>query len=291
MAQSDEIRHVEATFRPRTAWPTVCLAIFGLAVWTSSWYLVIVEHWKPSVTLLQSVIAVYLCFTPLHDSVHRSVSQEHRMLNELVGWCCSIPFMVVPFPIFRLLHLRHHKYTNDPALDPDHLPDVSPLLIPIQIILTVFQWLVHLRENAGSLKHEEIVHSCLHMVSIVLAIIVGIRLGHLQAILLCGVVPFLLATIFLGFCFSYLPHRPHTATRRANLYACTSTLDGFIDVYDGDSSFLLTVLLLGQNFHSIHHIFPTLPFYTYASVWRKHKAAFLKKGVPLASFLQFPRAK
>jgi len=31
---------------------------------------------------------------------------------------------------------------------------------------------------------------------------------------------------------------------------------------------LLTPVLLYQNYHLVHHLYPTVPFYRYISIWR-----------------------
>ena len=53
-------------------------------------------------------------------------------------------------------------------------------------------------------------------------------------------------------------------TAAQNKYQATSNRKGF--------EWLLTPLLLSQNYHLVHHLYPTVPFYRYLRVWRAREA-------------------
>ena len=46
----------------------------------------------------------------------------------------------------------------------------------------------------------------------------------------------------------------------------------------------LTVPLLYQNYHNIHHLYPTIPFYKYPVMWRNHRKILLELGTPVGSW-------
>jgi fatty acid desaturase len=46
---------------------------------------------------------------------------------------------------------------------------------------------------------------------------------------------------------------------------------------------LLTPLLLAQNYHLVHHLHPAIPFYRCARVWRHNEQAYLQRNVPIAT--------
>ena len=62
------------------------------------------------------------------------------------------------------------------------------------------------------------------------------------------------AVAFLGFAFDYLPHRPQDSTER------------YLDTRAYPSP-VLNVVLLGQNYHLVHHAWVTVP-------WFRYRAAF-----------------
>ena len=46
---------------------------------------------------------------------------------------------------------------------------------------------------------------------------------------------------------------------------------------------MLSVPLLYQNLHLIHHLYPAVPFYRYGQIWRAQRQALLDKGVQVRS--------
>lgn len=274
-------------FRPSIAWPTVLLALGSFILWAFSVYAGMLLEWPASATVPLSFLAVYVIFTPFHDAVHFAVSKDFRWLNEAVGWMSSIPFLIVPFPAFRFLHLRHHKYTNDPELDPDHIDEhLSFWYVPV----AMYQWYRCLREHGHLMPHADIVHSWLILGCNLAALSVCYRAVGGWLVWQCFVLPVIVALGLLGFFFAFLPHRPPASKRAQGVaHGSTHTLDGLLHVTNGDSSFVLTCLLLGQNLHSVHHLYPTIPFYTYARAWREQKDQLLAAGVKVQSLIQSPR--
>lgn len=272
--------------RPGTSWPTVCLAGASLALWATAAWLAAARAWPWPATLPLSALAAYAAFTPMHDAAHGSVSRERRWLNEAVGWSCSSVFLVVPHGLFRFLHLRHHKHTNDPELDPDYIHCTRPALAIFQVWGVLLGWSVHLWRHCGSWPAAARMQSVV-AVSVNLSLASAMwRCGLGQLFVQCWLAPALLAVSILFFVLSYVPHHPHEVTRAENLYGCTSTVGGLLSPGSGGSTRALTWLMLGQNYHSIHHLYPTLPFYMYAQVWRRHQDAFISAGVPVVALLR-----
>ena len=92
--------------------------------------------------------------------------------------------------------------------------------------------------------------------------------GYLKGILLFGILQNRLAILFLAYTFDYLPHKPPRITSNEDPYLATKVRPVGI----------LTPLLLYQNYHLIHHLFPAVPFYRYADVWKDRKESFIDKG-------------
>ena len=82
------------------------------------------------------------------------------------------------------------------------------------------------------------------------------------------------ALLFLAFTFDYLPHRPHTSTRAQNPIKATSVTSLLSDT----DAWLLTLPLLHQNYHNIHHIWPYIPFYRYSRAWQALSPALMDMG-------------
>jgi fatty acid desaturase len=89
--------------------------------------------------------------------------------------------------------------------------------------------------------------------------------------------------MFLAFSFDYLPHRPHTATRSRNPIKATSVTS----LLTRTDAWLLSLPLLYQNYHNIHHIWPYLPFYKYSQAWAAMSTSLLELGTEVAPILSF----
>ncbi len=69
----------------------------------------------------------------------------------------------------------------------------------------------------------------------------------------------------LGFFFDYLPHRPHQERDRWKNAR----------VYPGK---VLNILIMGQNYHLIHHLWPSIPWYNYQNAYYATKPLLDAKG-------------
>jgi beta-carotene hydroxylase len=90
----------------------------------------------------------------------------------------------------------------------------------------------------------------------------------------CWFVPGRLSLAFLAFSFDYLPHRPHSTTRAHNPIKATCVTS----LCTRSDAWLLTLPLLHQNYHNVHHIFPYIPFYLYSKAWAALSPVLLDMG-------------
>jgi len=83
----------------------------------------------------------------------------------------------------------------------------------------------------------------------------------------------LIGAIIVLYLFAYVVHRPHEKVGR---YLDTSTI-----LLPRPLHALITWLWLFQNYHSIHHLFPRVPFYKYAQLYGELEEIMLAKGAPI----------
>eukprot|EP00931_Biecheleriopsis_adriatica_P047818 TRINITY_DN275_c0_g1_i1.p1 TRINITY_DN275_c0_g1~~TRINITY_DN275_c0_g1_i1.p1 ORF type:complete len:331 (-),score=41.73 TRINITY_DN275_c0_g1_i1:75-1022(-) len=274
--------------QPTIAWPTVLLAIVSIALWLGSAWAGIVLSAPLWITFPLSTLSIYMAFTPMHDATHSSVARHpYRWVNESVGWLCSVPFFAAPHSIFRWLHLRHHKYTNDPDLDPDyvipHEGCLVLLLLPVDMVSMICKWVSMIRKYGDSIDAPARSSAAVYFAVEVAFAAFAIRYGYGACLMWYWFLPTISALVFLAYVFDHVPHWPRTTTASESVYGSTGTLDGFFSSGSGKSWWVFTWVTLGQNYHSIHHIFPTLPWYAYEKVWQAHREAFLRAGVPLTT--------
>lgn len=82
--------------------------------------------------------------------------------------------------------------------------------------------------------------------------------------------------------FDYIPHRPHKISGKENPYLATHITKGPFGVKD------LDIILLFQNYHLIHHLWPSLPFYKMGRVFHKHERELKDRGARVLPFFMYP---
>jgi fatty acid desaturase len=212
--------------------------------------------------------SLYLSFTPMHDSAHRSVSRR-RWVNSVVGWVCGF-LMCAPFVAFRYAHLRHHHHTNEEGRDPDQWSGQGPWWqLPLRWMTQDLHYYGVYLAVWDKRPVRERLEAALTL-GLVLATLLGlVALGYGVEVVLFWLLPTRLAVMALAFLFDYVPHRPHQVPARQDAYKATRNL----------GRLWLTPVLLYQNYHLSHHLYPGVPFYRYKKAWfARHRSLNPDRG-------------
>ena len=254
------------TQRPKIAWPTVVLLLASFALLGLSTFAYIKGELSLFWAILINALAAYLSFTPAHEASHHSVSR-HRQLNDWVGRLATLPQSPVPFfRTFRYIHMQHHRFTNDAEKDPDLYVATGPRwLLPVKwttLDLNYLYW--YLRPSVFSQRpkseRRELYLALLFGASVIAGVTYA---GWLEYYVLLFLIPTRITAVFLAIVFDFLPHYPHQARGADKPFQSTSNRVGL--------ECLLTPVLLFQNYHLVHHLYPTVPFYRYLKIWRAKK--------------------
>lgn len=255
------------------AWKTALLFLVSLSVLVFSTYAASVEVLPYWATILINTIAIYLLFTPAHEAVHGNIrGRYHNLiwLEKLIGGISSFSF-TAPYPVFKHVHLTHHKHTNDPIEDPDYfVKGENIFIVLLKCSGIVFSYHFHYWRHAKTFfktaagRKDFLISNLLFGVLWIFVISWGMQSGW-QAPVLLWILPTWLATTFLALVFDWLPHHPHAVQKRY--------LDTRIILFPG-----LTTFLLSQNMHLIHHLYPSVPFYNYGKVFKNVREDLEEKG-------------
>ncbi|MEM8608830.1 MAG: fatty acid desaturase [Myxococcota bacterium] len=244
--------------------PTVWLfflSIGGLAFGTAGYLL---GRLPAAATLAINAIAIYLVFTVMHDSMHRT-AHTSRFVNDLLGRLSAVP-LTVTMPLFRAVHYEHHSHTNDPARDPDLVVSRQPRwALPFWCLAVIFEYRRHYFGRRLWRDRADLVEALLMEAVLLGVIVAAIATGTFTTIAVVWLGPAVIAVTVLALCFDFLPHYPYGSQER---YLDTR-------IYPGR---LLNVLLLGQNYHLIHHLWTTVPWYRYQRVFAEIEPELLERG-------------
>lgn len=251
---------------PDVAWwrnPTMWVAVLAVACWGAGWVGYLTGGVGPWPAIALNTVAAYLGFTVFHECVHRA-AHTNRRVNDALGWLPSI-MLSFHFPVFRTCHLQHHAHTNDPENDPDHFVSHRPgWLRPLWLVGTAFNYRVVYYRNGWGTPVERRLQMAVDFV-LVLSVPVAALTGTLEAVGVLFWMPALLAGSLLFFAFDFLPHTPFTSTER---YQDTRIQPGRVRHW----------LLLGQNYHLVHHLWVSVPWFRYRDVYRELEPELRARG-------------
>lgn len=230
---------------------------------------------------IAATVLAYAAFTVLHEASHGNIHGTHlrvRWIGELAGWLSGLT-LLAPHPMFRAIHLRHHSHTNDPNKDPDFWVHGShPLRVfgRCATLIGAYEWnfffgdVSHTR-GGRAVRRQAV----LGVMGLFMVLVVLIALGLGKEALWLWIVPALIAAAFLAFAFDWVPHHPHSAQGRF--------IDTRILLVPG-----LTLPMLWQNYHLIHHLYPRVPFYRYAACFRELRPELESRGSPIEGYSRNP---
>lgn len=253
---------------PRFAWVTIVLVMALTAMWGIGFVGAVLGVIPTWLALTLCIPAAYAAFTGMHDASHMALGKDHR-LSVVAGEICAT-ILLVRFQAFRQLHLRHHRFTNEPSKDPDGWTGVGPRWqLPFRWATTDINYY---REYDPENLEIETWQDWLSRVSaVVLVSVLALLLlmGGWRELLLLWVLPARVSLFCAAYIADFVPHmRPHGVPRSRDPYQHTAVIRGWG----------LSVLLLGHNMHLVHHLYPAVPFYRCSSIWRIKGPEFLARG-------------
>ncbi len=246
------------------AWPTLLLWVAVLSTGAATVVAAVHEVVPLAVGVAINTVCAYLVFTPMHEAAHGNIHGQQprwRRLESLVGWTSGLA-LLAPFPAFAALHRRHHCHTNDPDQDPDMWVAATTATAVAARCMTIvphYYWEFIVGPTARSRAGAHARRATLGtMAGLVGVMALSAALGVLSWVLWLWVVPAVVASAALAFAFDWLPHHPHAHQGR---YGDTRVLPRW-----------LTIPMVGQNDHWVHHLYPRVPFYAYARCARSQPA-------------------
>jgi len=261
---------------PAISWPVVGIFFGALAVFAFSTWAAVTDTLPVLATVLLSAAAIFVLFTVLHDAAHYSVS-THRWVNVAFGRVAMLFVSpLISFKSFAFIHIEHHRNTNDDENDPDHFVSGAPMWqLPVRFPLMDVPYLTFLVRNVRRRPRAEVLETAVLMGTTVAVIVTCAFTGHLWTLAVVYLIPARVAMFVLAWWFDWLPHHDLEDTQQENRYRATRNRVG--------SEWILTPLLLSQNYHLVHHLHPSIPFHRYVATWRRNEEAYLERDAAIGT--------
>ncbi len=235
-------------------------------------------------------------YTVVHDAVHRSISGRDPRYARWDTICGTVAaqLILLDFAGHRASHLRHHAHTNTEK-DPDISAKGPLAALPIKwLISNVILLLVALPggiraanallarlggDRASEGGDDSLLAAQRRAIRVGLfAVVLAIPFGAVVPVLLLWIVPARLTFLYLAIFFAWLPHFPYEHTDRFR--------NTRITLFPGS-----TWLLLHQDRHLIHHLYPSIPWYRYRAAHRELASLLEERGAVVAGPSSEPRVR
>jgi fatty acid desaturase len=205
--------------------------------------------------------AIATLFAPMHECVHMTAFQS-RWLNKIVGWIAGAASFYNS-DYYRYYHQWHHRFTQDPAHDPELMTPKPRTLAAYGLRLSgLLFWRDKLRDllmvSAGRLAHLPYVPAqARRRVAWAMRAQLGLyALVAVAAVWLGSTVPLIywLFPVMLG-----------QPLLRAILLAehtgCSEDANGLTNTRTTLTSWPVRLLMWNMPYHAEHHLYPSIPFH------------------------------
>ncbi len=259
---------------PDLAWPTLILFVLSSVGLICALFAAAAGALSYATAGMIVGVCHYWLFTVLHDASHRAISGKWDWLNGRIGDVAA--FLMLPIVLtnanFRYMHIQHHRFANGGSdLDPDDWAGGGRAwTLPLRWLTIPYRYLYFYAKYFSDRPAKEKFHAILSSVLGLLLVSYLLVQGWAELLFWVYLIPIHLSFAFLALAFDYLPHHPHDVPENEDPYRAT--------VIREKASWFLTPLLLSQNYHLLHHLYPRVPFYYYPKVWFGMREGLIKKG-------------
>lgn len=256
------------------------LLVAGLAVHRAAG-----TPWLWPAMFMHGVILIFL-FTPLHETIHRTAFKT-RALNEGIAFVIGA-LILLPREYFRAFHFAHHRFTQDPARDPELAgPKPANLRQWLWHVSGLPYWIAQLRGTAGHAfgrapedfykddrqRRRVIVEARVILAFYALVIIASVASGSTAA-LVYWIIPALLGQPALRL---YL---------MAEHGLCPLVPDMLENTRTTTTNPVMRALAWNMPYHAEHHAYPAVPFHRLPDV---HRAIAERLKVTVPGYLEVQR--
>lgn len=265
--------HKKAEFKRLTQTPKLATRTITMGILTALCVaFVYLGYFTGNIPLLAATAIITLCyyytFSPIHDALHRTLAKD-QSLNDLIGGINV--FLVSPYAgvksgltFFRWFHMQHHRFTND-TKDPDNYVHGSWLTMPLRWLTIDYYYVFLAFRDQDPVAVKALKKMAPFIVGFILVLATLIYNGYGEEVLFLWYIPGRLTWLMLGFVFFWLPHAhnghsQHDVKQSVNPTLATTIRKGWEP--------LISPIFQCQNYHLIHHLWPTTPFYNNYKVWK-----------------------
>ncbi|MEB3230784.1 MAG: fatty acid desaturase [Leptolyngbyaceae bacterium] len=240
--------------------PTLLVFLGALAVFIANTVFYFKYGWGGWIPFYLNAMVVHIAGTVIHDASHKS-AHRNKLVNAAMGHGSAL-LLGFSYPVFLRVHLQHHAHVNDPKNDPDHFVSTGG---PLWMIPARFFYHEVFFFKRRLWRQYDLLGWLFDRLAFGFLIYLAVQFGGLDYFFDYWAFPALLAGFVSGLFFDYFPHRPFKERDRwknARVYP----------------NQILNLLIMGQNYHLVHHLWPSIPWYRYQTAYYATQPLLTEKG-------------
>ena len=266
---------------PAISWPAIGLLLLGMLLIGGASTKALSGSIPLWGGMLINGVGLYFLFSIMHEALHHNVS-TNNFINELLGRISLLLLIpAAPLEIARWAHFQHHRFTSG-AKDPDNFIHKARWWdLPLRWSNFDLYYLYAFLRDGG--EHKKRHGRVLILQAMIFAAMAAalVYLGYGMELLFLWILASRMALALLALVFVSLPHYPAKVTAQEDEYQATTIRQGW--------EWLLTPLFVYQNYHLIHHLYPTAPFYNYLKIWHlRYEELIAKEPSVVKGFARHP---
>lgn len=251
---------LKALTHPSTiAWPTFFMWLISIGGVLASYVFALRGDLPYWVACLANIVFMYPLFGVIHDASHRSISS----IKPLNDWLGSIGLLLLipgaSLAMFRWAHMQHHRFTSGPK-DPDAYVHGPWWSLPLRWMTFDVGYLIFMVRKGDAAGKKHLLPTALALAANVFLIAACCYAGYGKEVLLLWLIPARITMLNFGFVFFWLPHTLEGVKAEDNLTLATNMRLGH--------EWLLGPLCQFQNYHLLHHLYPSAPPYNHPRIWK-----------------------
>ncbi|MGB8689903.1 MAG: guanitoxin biosynthesis L-arginine gamma (S) hydroxylase [Microcoleus sp.] len=208
--------------------------------------------------------------TLLHDSAH-GVLAKNKLLNSFLGTFGSGYLIFQQMIPYKKSHCyEHHSHLGNPEVDPDfkfYLEEglyceqspkeflVKHIIKPL-LLFKVPQYIFYLINNRLFGEGCDLYETIIMLTYLFTIVSASICLGFWDKLILFWLVPYITVFQVLGYFIEVSEHYPLVGKNTVDLYMTRNRFSPWYEAF--------FTSIHGENFHLVHHLMPSLPFWNLA---------------------------
>jgi beta-carotene hydroxylase len=231
---------------------------------------------------LVNTVVLYALYTVVHEAVHSNISSRRkdlRWVDTAAGILGCVPLWLF-FHQHKRQHMTHHAHTNEDE-DPDIYARGTFLgWVFLRLPKSLINYFNPVRLYRDCLRFNctkrEIIYTIATFATYATILLGLIAAGFAWEVLILWFIPWWIGQTVMLTLFTWVPHHDHHETGR---YRSTR-----VSLFPGAN-----FLMQGQNYHLIHHMIPSVPYYRYEKVFQELRPILEQKNVRIEGLWPRPQ--